>query len=250
MTEKWAWIAEHWEFSVGTALAVIGIVIAVVTAFYQRQPKQLDYQVMSDIRILSHEARDLREQLGVTYGGMTLTDPRIVVVRIWNTGKKSVLATDFAGGVPITISYERNPPKHVKVIGASDGLSADEVGVLEHRPDSGTVQVIPNLINRNEWFDIQLLSDCSHGEIAATTRFADQKGPMRRLDRFNPPMSGRTELLMLFGVLLIAAILVAYILAGLGEYFVALTIVMITLAFVIIVVKAIQLIPPSSARDS
>jgi hypothetical protein len=52
----WPWVVEHWEFVVGTLVGLIGIVIAIATILYQRQPKQLDWEVRNDVQLISPHA--------------------------------------------------------------------------------------------------------------------------------------------------------------------------------------------------
>jgi hypothetical protein len=52
----WDWVTEHWEFVVGTLIGVIGIVVAILTVWWQRSPKTLDYEVRSDIRLVHPQA--------------------------------------------------------------------------------------------------------------------------------------------------------------------------------------------------
>jgi hypothetical protein len=196
----WPWVVEHWEFVVGTAIALVGIVIAIATIVYQRQPKQLDWELRNDVRLVSPHARRLREKLELRYNDKPMDDPRVLILSVRNTGKKAVSEHDFIGGDPISITYEQNPPVDMQLIEASDGLSIDELAesVLVVQGTRSTLDVslriIPRLLNPGEWFDVQLLSDRDHGDVSVTARFADQKRPMRRLDMGAP---GRRRLILL-----------------------------------------------------
>ena len=63
--------------------------------------------------------------------------PRVLVIRIMNTGKKAVSAEDFAGGEPIKIAYESNPPFDVQLVAASPGLAAESTGNRWLGPEIG-----------------------------------------------------------------------------------------------------------------
>jgi hypothetical protein len=189
----WQWVGDHWEFVVGTAIGLIGIAIAIATVIHQRQPKQLDWELRNDVQLVSPHAQRLREKLALDYDGVPMQDPRVVIVRVANTGKKAVSKDDFVGGEPIKIAYAQNWPLDVQLVQASKGLSVDgaaEIELLYGKgfgeadvgDDFGKCQVIPSLLNPGEWLDIQLLSDHDHGEIVITARFADQRHPMRRVD--------------------------------------------------------------------
>jgi hypothetical protein len=60
---------------------------------------------------------------------------------------------------------------------------------LDYSPggsESGSVIILPKLLNTGEWFDVQLLSEQDHGDIAVTARFTDQYKPPRRRDLDSP----------------------------------------------------------------
>jgi hypothetical protein len=184
----WQWVGEHWEFIFGV-LGVIGVVVSTIAWVQQRQPKQLDYEIRSDIRLMNPRARDL--QLRVTnMNGLGFEDPRIMTLRIRNTGKKAVSEEDFIGGQPIIIVSEEPPTPTVEaqLTDRSPGLPDDiaEVTVdLDQEmdsPDFGIIRIEPKLLNSGEWFDVQILFENSPGDVSVTARFADQRRPMKPLD--------------------------------------------------------------------
>jgi hypothetical protein len=179
----WSWITTNWQFWVGTAT---GLVVAVATILYQRQPKQLDCEIRTDHQMLSPYTKDLAAKPDVLYEGVILKEPQILLMRFRNTGKRCIAAADFNDGEPITIRYDENPPFDVKVVRASRGVSIDGLADIEldtdESEDDGDVRITPRLLNPGEWFDVQLLSDQPHGLVLATARFADQKRPMRRIN--------------------------------------------------------------------
>jgi hypothetical protein len=181
----WSWFSQSWQFITGI---VVGLLIAVAQIIYQRQPKQLDWELRHDVRLISPQARHLREKLELQYDGTPLVYPRVLVIRVANTGKKAVSAQDFDGGDPVKIGYESNPPFDVQLVAASPGLSAEDVADVKRlyglngSKRKGAVEIVPKLLNAGEWFDVQMLSDYDHGDITVTSRFADQRRPMKRLD--------------------------------------------------------------------
>jgi hypothetical protein len=179
----WSWITTNWQLWVGTAF---GLVVAVATILYQRQPKQLDYEIRTDHQMLSPYTRDLAAKPDVIYEGVILKEPQILLMRFRNTGKKCISAADFKDGEPITIRYDQNPPFDVKVVRASRGVSIEGLADIAHDTDEsegdGDVRITPRLLNPGEWFDVQLLSDQPHDLVLAKARFADQKRPMRRIN--------------------------------------------------------------------
>jgi hypothetical protein len=87
----WSWVVENWQFVVGTIIGVIGVVIAVATIVYQRQPKRLDYEIRSDIELIGPHVKKLREGLKIAYFDEPIEEPWVVIVRIRNTGEEIYL---------------------------------------------------------------------------------------------------------------------------------------------------------------
>jgi hypothetical protein len=154
------WLVEYWQFTIGTAIALVSIAIAIATIVYQGEPKQLDYEVRSDHQMLSPHTRYLAPKPDVIYEGVALKDPQILILRFRNTGKKSISATDFINGEPITIRYERNPPLDAKIVRPSRGMDverlADIAQDIDGQEGDGSVRITPRLLLEGEWFDVQL----------------------------------------------------------------------------------------------
>jgi hypothetical protein len=109
-----------------------------------------------------------------------LDDPRIVLLRIENTGAQSVRRDDFVGDDAIDVLYEREALIQARVVDTSPNLSIDNWGELSIE-DRG-IRVAPYLLNAGEYIDIQLLFEQYPGVIAVKARFADQESPMQELD--------------------------------------------------------------------
>lgn len=171
----WHWIAQHWEFVVGTAIGVLGIIIAIATVAYQRSPKRLDYKIMSDIRVLNIDADPKWE---VLYDGRKIEDPRIVVIRFVNTGKQPIRADDFEGGLPIRVTYEMNGYWSASVVAPSE---YEDLG-LANVENNSPYAITPKLLNAGESFDVQFLSEKPHGAINIAARFSGQARPMHDVD--------------------------------------------------------------------
>jgi hypothetical protein len=95
----WQWLTQSWELIFGV-LGVVGFVITVLAWVQQRQPKQLDWELLTDIRLLDPNFHDWQLRV-VSDDGQTIDDPRIVTLRIKNTGKKAISRKDFIDGEPI-----------------------------------------------------------------------------------------------------------------------------------------------------
>ena len=186
MSHAWSWIAKHWEFVVGAVLGAGGLAIGAASWYFQRQPKRLDYEFLSRVTILHERADVLRGKLKMDYDGVPIKDPRIVTIRISNTGKRGISQDDFKNGRPITITYETNPPFDGHIVATSRGLPIDAVEEIfppisdpladDYDPSP---QILPRLISAGEWFDVQYLSDGPPGTISVACRFLDQSRSMQ-----------------------------------------------------------------------
>jgi Ni,Fe-hydrogenase III small subunit len=215
----WPWIAANWEFIFGVA-GVIGVILTIVIYFLQRQPKQLDYEIRSDFELINPNAQQVQENLKLTYSDEPIKEPWVVIVRVRNTGKKSITQDDFATGTPIKLGYESGVPVDVRIIGASPDIPPTSLiaGFAEviNTPaeEQQSVSVTPKLLKAGEWIDIQLLFNSDHGKMTVATRFADQRRPMRRVDTESPERRRNTRIVAIATmatafVLLLLAILAA-----------------------------------------
>lgn len=148
---------ELWT-AVGLALGIASIAVSLGIAYGSRRPKRLDYQVTTNTRLLSptaYETSGVRGDL-FSYREQKLGEPRLVVVRVLNSGKVPIAPEDFVR--PLTISVGD------QAVVATKGVSGSEPADLAPTLDSldeHSVTVEPVLLNAGEWFDIQLLIDGS-----------------------------------------------------------------------------------------
>jgi len=193
----WQWLVEHWEFIFGV-LGVIGVVVSIVAWMQQRQPKQLDYEVRSKVRVLGSHADEWRGQFYFSYRDIPIDDPWVSIVRIRNTGKKSISQHDFSSGEPITLM---SPSTLVdrQLMDASNDLSPREVAEINEYEDDRDAEfpvlITPKLLNPREWFDVQVISDGGPGELRVTARFVDQTRPMKRIDEESPERRRKSTIL-------------------------------------------------------
>lgn len=171
------WLTHNWEFVVGTAIAVVGILIGVAIAFWQRQPKQLDYAIKTQIRLIGDRIARAPDApaFAVTYDGdIDVKDPGVLVVRVANTGKRAVVDTDYTEGIQISANataFLMAPHLTAK----SDGVSPESIGSLYRLfRDSDEGGLTPRLLNPGEWFEVQILTDGDAGDVMLASRFADQ----------------------------------------------------------------------------
>ena len=183
------WIGDNFGTMVGAVIGLLGVVAALWIAFWQSKPKRLDYEIRNNVPILSSHASALRGRMSVLFEGKHVDEPRLVTVRIKNTGKQAVTVDDYVD--MIRVKFEKNPP--------FDGFIADESipGICTDVFDDLIAKVPamrPPLLNPGDWFDVQLISDGPPGEIEVTSRFKEQSRPMRRIvedqnDQYTLPLA-------------------------------------------------------------
>lgn len=171
-----AWWAEYWQFTVGTLVGVVGTAAGMLQARRGRMVKTLDYYVVDDVELLTDDARSLRTRLHVEYDGVRVVAPRIVSVRIRNTGTTAIREAEYTR--PVRIRYAANPPFEATVVACSPDSGLEGVRNLHAASGEPDVLLQPGLMNPGEWFDVQMISDGPHGRISVDARFADQSRPM------------------------------------------------------------------------
>lgn len=166
---------------IGSSIAVVGILVAIAIAVSQRQPKTLDWTVQANERILTAAARGAHD-IRVMVGDMELTNPRLVVLRIFNSGKREIRHDEW--DEPIRV---RAASGTIASWGfaTSFGLTAEDFFMhtilAQHRTSLELPQV---LMNPDDWIDLDLLigggSD-TPGErpVEVESRFAGQTRRMR-----------------------------------------------------------------------
>jgi len=141
---------------------VVGTFLTIIVYGLQRARKRLDHAIMSDSAILA--AVGAVEGIEVTWrGDQVLKFPRLVTLRLQNTGNRVIRLDDFDGPVVIELTHG--------VIVAADVIDKRESvrhpGALEIVPaEYRTVSVHPTLLNEGDWIEIQLLIDQDTAEWA------------------------------------------------------------------------------------
>jgi hypothetical protein len=137
---------------IGLVLAVTGIGITILIAFYTRRLKRIDRETIADNAILPKEGPG---NLSVLCDGKKLDRPRLVIIRIANSGRMEVRPGDFDSDSPLTLS-------------TSSQTMVATASVLRTKPNDLSVAlqkephwvaVRPLLLNRGESVDIQLVLD-------------------------------------------------------------------------------------------
>lgn len=150
LAESW------WDRNQTLAGIIIGVaatvIVGAVVYRMQRQKKTLDWEILTDEPI---NTGAVELDIHVTFGkDCELREPRIITVRLANTGKSEIRPGDFDG--PIII---RTAP-WLTIKTASTIRTAR---TMRHTPscrwDKNKCSIESVLFNRDDWIDVQLLLD-------------------------------------------------------------------------------------------
>ena len=162
--------------NLGTAGLIVGIggvLISVVIAVWQRRPKRIVYDISANRRIITRTPYQESGALHVMYGQLQLKDPHLVVVRVTNDGKVEVRPEDWEE--PFKLRTESEIIDSGIVGRSSEDLNASIVNRELHEVSCSKL-----LLNKDEWFDIQMLVDGSGGALNASARIAGAKLSLAR----------------------------------------------------------------------
>lgn len=162
----------------GIATVVVAVLI------YKREKRRIsvDFSVLSDIKLVSSSTavESFSDQIEVTYKGRTLRHPRIVDVKVKNTGNTPIRGPE-AYDQPIVIELEDNyrPVEAAILAESSESLTGD---IFATQPNgTRTIAIRPSLMNEGDWFIIRMLFDNNNSAIVGSHRIVGAPA-MRQLD--------------------------------------------------------------------
>jgi hypothetical protein len=182
------WLAN--SGNVGVAIGVLSILVAAAIAFGQRRPKRLSWDIRIDERIVSSfglRAPNLR----LLWDDQDIKEPRLVRVRIQNTGRRVVLSQDVLS--PIRICLPDAKVLSVRISAANYALFDEEPLGLVHVDADGIVVVDLPSLNAGDRFDVQVIADGGDW-VDVTGRIADETSPFRYHRLVNRPSRQRAAM--------------------------------------------------------
>jgi hypothetical protein len=160
-----AWIAVY--------VAVVAIIIATVTSIliYRKQQnrKEITYEVVSNTLVLSIE-KEIEAGAEIRFDGRRISNLRLIVLRIFNSGNVPVLPGDFTE--PITILFGEQ----------AQLLDAEIIETTPHNlkvslsRNTKSVELGPLLLNKDDSVRIKVLSAEAIGEIKVESRIVGLQG--------------------------------------------------------------------------
>jgi hypothetical protein len=175
-----------------------------------RQPKRMAWLMKSDTEIVSEAAKNAGSELRVMWGQHVLAQPRLVILRFANTGMPHLSDTDFLE--PIVLRHQGTSIKDVTIPAMARKVPEPDVN-LTTDTQSGVqeIRITPKYVNRDGWFDVQLVCDGELGPLAAEANIRGETSDIRQMENTSTPLFTRLEkrLLVVAGAAMLAAILLS-----------------------------------------
>jgi hypothetical protein len=197
---------------------IIGVVVTIVVAFVvyvmQRNRKEMAYDVISNTLVLSID-HEVRGKIQVLYEGKPVDDARLVVLRIWNSGKVPISSNDFER--PVTFDFGKDAEVLDATIFETKPSNLTDEAVLEK--DINKVILRPLLLNRDDSIKFKVLLTRLRRNIQVSARisginqiFAPEELPIRkRIRKVNDIIEFLLKLWFLFLVIITVFIISIYI---------------------------------------
>ena len=157
------WIRDPaWQF-IGSVLAFIGIVVAFVVHYLQKNMKRLSYHTRTNISLVS--LRDgVAPRITIAYDGKPVSNVRLLEITFANTGNMPITSKEFER--PLILSFAGE----ARVLAAE--ISQQRPANLGAQVSQGekSIAIAPLLLNRGDSFTVRTTVSDSNGEFKADTR--------------------------------------------------------------------------------
>jgi hypothetical protein len=190
------WMSRNVDNIILTAVSlVLGGLFSWLLFVRQKQPKTLDYYLVSD-QLISSKANPNKIKVNWT-GAMPgkprnelieyeLSDPRISRIHIRNTGKREIERDDFAQ--PITVTVRDGIILDVEVTGASHPAVYPFGTVDDPAAEVKKWTFAPTLLNPNDWVELTVLTDKASTHPRVSSWIKGQSRPMGIWDPRRAPL--------------------------------------------------------------
>lgn len=167
------WVSQWWPL-VATAVTLLGICVTIYIFRRNRKILTLDYEILGDLSVTGFGRTGLGSKVEMSYNGTKIENPRVVTVRVYNSGTEPVEREDFTKRINITLTGST-------VIDAFAQRESSEGMVKSDAAASPQVDISAidvDLMNKSDHFTIQILCDGKPDEIKVTCRFKGQAREM------------------------------------------------------------------------
>lgn len=178
----------------GVLLALLAIVAAYDIYLRQNKSKRLGYRIITDSPLVSPDAGRL-DRLSVAYDSRRLNDPRLVVLRLTNSGSQVIRSDDFQEALRIVFDGGAQITSVVGVITHPEGMPAPRVTQEERE-----LKVAPLTLNPGHFVDLQVLTEGPFTRIEVLGYVAGVQ-EIRRLPEHEGGSRGASPYVLLSAVL-------------------------------------------------
>lgn len=140
-----------WKFVIGSFIAIAGICIPAYFWFYDKSDKILNIEIISSASLYP-ERSGVLDGLDILYKNERIIDPYLNILRLKNSGSKTISSTDF--DTPLKITFGDG----VSILGASVSSVYPEDLNPKLKLGKNYVVVEPLLLNVTESFTIKVVS--------------------------------------------------------------------------------------------
>lgn len=158
-----------WQF-VGAILGLIAIIITWIVFRLQTQRKSLTYEIITNAPLVGMGAKkELGDSIQISYKGKNLEYPRLVELRILNSGNSSITSSDFE--TPIKIFFQ-DSSKVIDVTIVST-IPPNIGPIIKY--ESNCLSLEPILLNKGDEIRLKTLINSETSEINFSGRIVGVK---------------------------------------------------------------------------
>jgi hypothetical protein len=195
---------------VSSIIGIAAIVVALIIANRQQRRTSVDFDVLSDIKLIDSDAADaFANRIEVTYDSRPLSHPRIIDVKVMNTGNTAVRAEDYERPIVIELEDCYRAIEAAVINESTENITGD---IFEKLPNGArTISMRPPLLNPHDWFTLRILFDNKNSRLDCSHRIVGGQ----QMREYSPAIAAKHARLNWYGfVFIVIAILTTGIVGG------------------------------------
>jgi len=142
---------------------VLIIIVTLIQIYLQRRPKRLSYRIVNASPVVSIKDKT-DKKLTILYDGKEAGEVDVVIIKIVNSGKRTINKTDFEK--PVTIV----PPPETSILTANLIQSEPKGIEVKYTTDKSGVTIEPLMLNPKDSLVFKLVVSNFEGGIGVHTR--------------------------------------------------------------------------------
>lgn len=151
-----------WQF-IGAVLGLLAIAVTVLIFRWQRSRKALTFEVVTFSPLLT-VASDVKDKLQITFEGKPVTNLRLLVLRLYNSGNVPIPAMDYERRIELVFDEKAEIIDAAVIETAPDNIRA----TIDFKSDR--VGVDPVLLNPKESMTLRILTTQDRQEFDIDAR--------------------------------------------------------------------------------